>query len=143
MLNILYAEDDQDCRELFSFVLQQRGHKIHEAVNGAQAVQIMREEAVDLVILDTRMPMMSGYDAAQIIAREQPQVPIAFFSAKGMHLEITQAFACSEHVVDYLVKPVLPNQLVIWVESTLQGCLNRGMADIREENMARELVAAG
>jgi len=142
MLNILYAEDDLDCRELFSFVLQQRGHTIHEAVNGAQAVQIMREESVDLVILDTRMPMMSGYDAAQIIARERPQVPIAFFSAKGMHLEISLAFACSEHVVDYLVKPVLPNQLVTWVESIFQGCLSRGMAGIREENMARELVAA-
>ena len=142
MSNILYAEDDRDCRELFAFALRQNHHKVHEAINGAQAVQIVREEPIDLIILDIRMPMMTGYDAARIIAREAPDVPVVFLSAKGMRREVTLAFECGPMTVDYLIKPISPEQLVNRVESILEACRNRGMAAVREENMARELVVA-
>jgi CheY-like chemotaxis protein len=141
MANILYAEDDRDCRELFAFALRQKEHRVHEAINGAQAVQIVREEPIDLVILDARMPMMTGYDAARIIAREAPDLPVVFLSAKGMRREITMAFECGPMTVDYLVKPISPNQLVSRVEEILEACHVRGIAAVREENMARELVA--
>jgi CheY-like chemotaxis protein len=141
MANILYAEDDRDCRELFAFALRQREHKVHEAINGAQAVQIVREEPIDLVILDVRMPMMTGYDAARIMGKEAPDIPIVFLSAKGMHREISTAFECGPMTVDYLVKPISPNQLVNRVEEILEACRVRGMAAVREENMARELIA--
>jgi CheY-like chemotaxis protein len=140
MANILYAEDDRDCRELFAFALRQKAHRVHEAINGAQAVQIVREEPIDLIILDARMPMVTGYDAARMIAQEKPEIPIVFLSARGMHREITQAFDCGPLVVDYLVKPISPQQLVEQIENVLEGCRSRGLASIREENMARELV---
>jgi DNA-binding response OmpR family regulator len=140
MANILYAEDDRDCRELFAFALRQHEHKVHEAINGAQAVQIVREEPVDLVILDARMPMVTGYDAARIIAKENPELPVVFLSARGMHREITMAFECGPMVVDYLVKPIGPQQLVERVEAVIEDCRSRGLASVREENMARELV---
>ncbi len=140
MPNILYAEDDRDCRELFAFALRAQGHKVFEARNGAQAVQIMREEPIDLVLLDVRMPMMTGYDAARLIARESPETPVAFLSAKGMRREVTTAFECGPMVVDYLVKPISPYDLVNRVETLLEECRTRGMETIREENMAREPV---
>lgn len=140
MANILYAEDDRDCRELFAFALRQNSHRVHEAINGAQAVQIVREEPIDLVILDARMPMVTGYDAARMIAKESPEVPVVFLSARGMHREITLAFGCGSMVVDYLVKPISPQQLVDRVEGVIEACHIRGMASVREENMARELV---
>ncbi|NJN98332.1 MAG: response regulator [Anaerolineales bacterium] len=142
MSNILYAEDDRDCRELFAFALRQNEHKVHEAINGAQAVQIVREEPIDLIILDIRMPMMTGYDAARIIAKEAPDVPVVFLSAKGMRREVRLAFECGPMTVDYLIKPISPEQLVNRVESILEACQVRGMAAVREENMARELVVA-
>jgi DNA-binding response OmpR family regulator len=142
MSNILYAEDDRDCRELFAFALRQKNHRVHEAINGAQAVQIVREEPIDLIILDIRMPMMTGYDAARIIAREAPDVPVVFLSAKGMRREVTMAFESGPMTVDYLIKPISPEQLVNRVEAILEACRIRGMAAVREENMARELVAA-
>lgn len=142
MSNILYAEDDRDCRELFAFALRQKNHRVHEALNGAQAVQIVREEPIDLVILDIRMPMMTGYDAARIIAKEAPDIPVVFLSAKGMRREVTMAFEAGPMTVDYLIKPISPEQLVNRVESILEACRIRGMAAVREENMARELVAA-
>jgi DNA-binding response OmpR family regulator len=140
MANILYAEDDRDCRELFAFALRQKNHRVHEAINGAQAVQIVREEPIDLIILDARMPMVTGYDAARLIAQERAEIPVVFLSARGMHREISKAFDCGPMVVDYLVKPIGPQQLVERIEDVLEGCRNRGLASVREENMTRELV---
>ncbi len=140
MSNILYAEDDRDCRELFAFALRQNDHKVHEAINGAQAVQIVREESIDLVILDSRMPMATGYDAARVIAKENPDIPVIFLSARGMRREVTMAFDCGPMVVDYLIKPVPPDQLVDRVERVIENCRILGLASVREENMARELV---
>lgn len=141
MANILYAEDDRDCRELFAFALRQKGHKVFEAINGAQAVQIVREEPIDVAILDARMPMATGYDAARVIAKEQPDLPVVFLSARGMHREISLAFDCGPMVVDYLVKPISPQNLLERLEEVMESCRIRGLASVREENMARELVA--
>jgi CheY-like chemotaxis protein len=140
MANILYAEDDRDCRELFAFSLRQKEHRVHEAINGAQAVQIVREEPIDVAILDVRMPMMTGYDAARIISQEEPDLPVVFLSAKGMRREVTMAYECGPVVVDYLIKPVSPQQLVDRIEDILESCRVRGIATVREENMARELA---
>lgn len=141
MANILYAEDDRDCRELFAFALRQKEHRVHEAINGAQAVQIVREEPIDLAILDIRMPMVTGYDAARMIAEEGANVPILFLSAKGMRREVSMAYDCGPMVVEYVVKPIAPGQLVDRVETILTECQIRGVEAVREENMARELVA--
>ncbi len=142
MANILYAEDDRDCRELFAFALRQNDHTVHEAINGAQAVQIVREEAIDLVLLDARMPMVTGYDAARIIAKEQPDIPVVFLSARGMRREVNLAFDSGKMVVDYLIKPISPQQLVDTVENIIESCRIRGIDSVREENRARELVSA-
>jgi len=141
MANILYAEDDRDCRELFAFALRQEDHRVHEAINGAQAVQIVREEPIEVAILDVRMPMVTGFDAARKIIEEGHQVPIVFLSAKGMRREVSQAFECGQTVVDYLIKPISPQQLIERIESILVDCQTRGIEAIREENMARELAA--
>ena len=140
MANILYAEDDRDCRELFAFALRHRDHKVHEAINGAQAVQIIREEAIDLALLDVRMPMVTGYDAAQMIMQERPEIPIVFLSAKGMRREVALAFDCGIMVVEYLIKPILPDLLVDRLEEIIEDCRIRGIETVREENMARELA---
>lgn len=142
MPTILYAEDDRDCRELFAFVLRQKDYTVYEANNGAQAVQIVREEPIDLVIMDVRMPMMTGYDAAKIIANEAPHIPVIFLSAKGLSREMNRGFACGQMVVDYLVKPVSTDSLVDHVERALSGCKERGLKAVREENMS-QLVEVG
>jgi len=137
MSTILYAEDDRDCRELFAFVLRQKDYTVYEANNGAQAVQIVREEPIDLAILDVRMPMMSGYDAARLIAQEKPLIPVIFLSAKGLAREVDKGFSCGPMVVDYMVKPVSADQLVSRVVAVLYGCKEQGLAAIREESLAQ------
>jgi len=138
MPTVLYAEDDRDCRELFAFMLRQHDYQVYEAINGAQAVQIVRDEPIDLVILDVRMPMMTGYDAARMIAGEAPHVPIMFLSAKGLQREVQTAFDCGPTVVDYLVKPVTPDQLVWRVDQIMQDAHVLGLEAVRQESLARE-----
>lgn len=138
MPTVLYAEDDRDCRELFAFMLRQHDYQVYEAINGAQAVQIVRDEPVDLVILDVRMPMMTGYDAAKMITSEAPHIPIVFLSAKGLQREVQMAFDCGPTVVDYLIKPVTPDQLVERVDRILQDALVLGLEAVRRGTLARE-----
>ena len=140
MSTILYAEDDRDCRELFAFALRQENHRVHEAINGAQAVQIVRDEAIDLAILDARMPMVTGYDAARILAKEKPNIPVIFLSARALRREVTMAFDSGPMIVDYMIKPISPDNLVDRVEGLIDACRVRGITSVREENMARELV---
>jgi CheY-like chemotaxis protein len=141
MPSILYAEDDRDCRELFAFMLRHHEYQVYEAINGAQAVQIVRDEPIDLVILDVRMPMMTGYDAARMIGDESPGIPILFLSAKGLHREVQTAFGCGPSVVDYLVKPVSPDQLVQRVDQILHVSRTMGLEAVRQESLSREEMA--
>ena len=141
MATILYAESDRDCRELFSFVLRAEDHQVLECVNGAQAVQVSREETVDLVVLEVRMPMMTGYDAARMISREIPDLPIMFLSARGLAHEIERGFDCGPRVVDYVVKPVTPAQLVQRLEEILQISGIYGPQMVRHESLARADLA--
>jgi two-component system OmpR family response regulator len=141
MPTILYAEDDRDCRELFAYVLRQKDYQVYEAINGAQAVQIVRDEPIDLVILDVRMPMMTGYDAARMIGKEAPHIPIMFLSAKGLQREVQKAFDCGPMVVDYLVKPVTPDQLVWRVDEILRVARTQGLEAVRQQSLAREELA--
>ena len=141
MPTVLYAEDDRDCRELFAFVLRQNDYQVYEAINGAQAVQIVREEPIDLVILDVRMPMMTGYDAARLIGKEAPHVPIMFVSVKGLQREVQKAFDCSPMVVDYLMKPITPGQLVQRVDQILHVVRTHGLEAVRQESLTREELA--
>lgn len=140
MATILYAEDDRDCRELFAITLRQKDYIVYEANNGAQAVQIVRDEPVDLVILDVRMPLMTGYDTAKILAKEAPHIPVIFLSAKGLANEVGRGFQCGDMVVDYLVKPISTKQLVKRVNEILHNCQERGLESVRQENMT-QLVA--
>jgi DNA-binding response OmpR family regulator len=119
-------------------MLRQHDYQVYEAINGAQAVQIVRDEPIDLVILDVRMPTMTGYDAARMIAGEAPHVPIMFLSAKGLQREVLTAFDCGPTVVDYLVKPVTPDQLVWRVDQIMQDARVLGLEAVRQESLARE-----
>ena len=143
MPTVLYAEDDRDCRELFAFMLRRQNYQVYEAINGAQAVQIVRDEPIDLVILDVRMPMMTGYDAARMISREAPHIPIMFLSAKGLQREVQTAFNSGPTVVEYLVKPVTPDQLVRRVDQILDDARIRGLEAVRRQSLAREEMVYG
>lgn len=119
MTKILIAEDEPDIRDLVAFTLRFAGHEVVTATNGEEAVQVAKKEAPDLIILDVRMPRMTGYDACRIIKSDPAlnAVPVIFLSAKGQESEIQDGMNAGAE--EYLLKPFAPDQLTDRVRSIL------------------------
>ena len=112
MQKILIAEDENDILELINFTLQFGGYEVIPTSNGAEALEMTRKEQPDLVLLDVRMPRMSGYQVCKEIKAnsEISHIPVVFLSAKGQEVEIKTGFETG--AVDYILKPFAPDQLL-------------------------------
>jgi DNA-binding response OmpR family regulator len=120
MTKILVAEDERDIRELIGFTLRFAGFEVVLAVNGIEAVEKVVQEQPDLVMLDVRMPKMTGYEVCRRL-KENPEtsdIPIVFLSAKGQEGEIEQGLASG--ALEYIVKPFAPDELTSQVKEILQ-----------------------
>lgn len=119
MTRILVAEDEKDIRELIAFTLRFAGFDVLTATNGVEAIEMAEAEKPDLVILDVRMPKMSGYEACRRL-KENPQtakLPVVFLSAKGQDSEIQQGLASGAE--EYILKPFAPDELIQQVRNIL------------------------
>jgi DNA-binding response OmpR family regulator len=120
MTKILVAEDERDIRELIGFTLRFAGFDVVLTSNGLEAIEKTSQVQPDLVILDVRMPKMTGYDACRHL-KEDPEtstIPIVFRSAKGQEGEIEQGL--DSGALEYIVKPFAPDALVAQVREILQ-----------------------
>jgi CheY-like chemotaxis protein len=119
MAKILVAEDEPDIRELMTFMLRFAGYEVVAASNGEDAVHLAGRELPDLVIMDVRMPRMTGYDACRMIKTnpELRDVPVVFLSAKGQDSEIKSGIEAGAEA--YLLKPFSPMELTNRVRSIL------------------------
>src|SRR5512143_3186777 len=105
MAKILIAEDEPDIRELVTFMLRFAGYEVVAASNGEDAVLTASRERPDLVLLDVRVPRMTGYEACRLM-RANPDlrnVPVVFLSAKGQEAEIRSGLEAGAE--EYLLKP--------------------------------------
>ncbi|MFW6042373.1 MAG: response regulator transcription factor [Chloroflexota bacterium] len=119
MAKILIAEDDQDIRELVTITLQFNGHEVVSAVDGAQAVEKAESESFDLILMDVRMPRMTGYEACRLLREMEStrEIPIIFLSAKGQEAEIQAGLQAG--ATQYILKPFAPDVLANRIESVL------------------------
>ncbi|RKZ09820.1 hypothetical protein DRQ25_05055 [Candidatus Fermentibacteria bacterium] len=79
---IVITEDDESVRNLTSDVLSEAGHEVITAANGEEAVVLVTDspDSVDLVVLDVIMPVLGGYEAAEMIREVRPDIPLIFCS---------------------------------------------------------------
>jgi DNA-binding response OmpR family regulator len=119
MAKILVAEDERDIRDLITFTLRFAGHEVVTANNGEEAVEKTLQEQPDLVLLDVRMPRMTGYEACRLIkAGDTTQgIPVVFLSAKGQESEVQAGLEAG--AVEYILKPFSPDQLTARVKVIL------------------------
>lgn len=119
MARILVAEDERDIRELIAFTLEFGGHKVITAANGQEAVELARLHRPDLIILDVRMPKMSGYEACRILKSQEETrtIPVVFLSAKGQEAEIRQGMEAGADA--YIIKPFAPDELIQQIQVIL------------------------
>ena len=119
MAKILIAEDEPDIRELVTFMLKFAGYEVVAASNGEDAVRTASRERPDLVLMDVRMPRMTGYDACRMMKANPDlrNVPVVFLSAKGQESEIQSGLEAGAE--EYLLKPFSPADLTNRVRGIL------------------------
>lgn len=119
MASILIAEDEPDIRELVAFILRYAGHVVTTANHGEEAVRLAEQMIPDLVLMDVRMPRMTGYDACRAIKANPAiqHVPVVFLSAKGQENEVQAGLMVGAEA--YLLKPFAPDQLTERIEAIL------------------------
>ena len=119
MATRVIAEDERDIRDLIAFTLRFAGHEVAAAPNGEEAVHLAVKEKPDLILLDVRMPRMTGYDACRAIKAKPEFVdtPVVFLSAKGQESEIETGMAAGAE--EYMLKPFAPDQLTTRVAEIL------------------------
>jgi DNA-binding response OmpR family regulator len=120
MTKILIAEDEPDIRELVAFTLRFAGYEVVATSNGEEAVQMAAKELPDLILMDVRMPRMTGYDACRVLKAdpELKDIPVVFLSAKGQESEIQTGLDAGAE--EYLLKPFAPDQLTERVRAILR-----------------------
>jgi DNA-binding response OmpR family regulator len=118
---ILVAEDESEIRDLISFTLELSGYQVIEAANGQEAFNLAQQDPPDLVLLDVRMPFMTGYETCAAMKSEKKlrNVPIMFLSAKGQDYEIQMGYQAGAQ--EYLVKPFSPELLIKRIKVLLTG----------------------
>jgi len=119
MARILIAEDEPDIRELVAFTLRFAGHEVVTTANGEEAYHKAQEIIPDLIMMDVRMPRMTGYDACRAMKQipALKDIPVVFLSAKGQETEIQSGLEAGAE--EYLLKPFAPDQLVERVKAIL------------------------
>jgi DNA-binding response OmpR family regulator len=119
MPRILIAEDEPDIRDLVAFTLRFAGYEVITANNGEEAVQVASHMLPDLILMDVRMPRMTGYDACRAMKAipSLRETPVVFLSAKGQESEVQTGLEAGAE--EYLLKPFAPDQLTDRVRAIL------------------------
>ncbi len=120
MTKILVAEDEKDIRELIAFTLRFADLEVVLATNGEESVQMARAEQPDLILMDVRMPKMTGYEACRRLKEipETAEIPVVFLSAKGQDAEVQQGL--DSGATEYILKPFAPDELIVQVRRILE-----------------------
>ncbi|HOM17876.1 MAG TPA: sigma-54 dependent transcriptional regulator [Thermoguttaceae bacterium] len=116
-VKILLVEDEPAQRRLLAEFLQSLGYETAEAGSAGQAIELLNSSAVDLILLDVRLPDQSGMDLLGAIRQEHPQTPVVVMTA---YADLRQAVsAVKQGATDYLAKPLDLDELAAVVADAL------------------------
>lgn len=116
MYNILIADDEEMIRRLVAKYAAFEGHRVSEAADGMQAVEMCRQNRYDILICDIMMPELDGFSACREI-RKFSDIPIIMLSARGEEYDKINGFSLG--IDDYVVKPFSPKELMMRVEAVM------------------------
>lgn len=129
MARILVAEDDESTRKLMCAVLARAGFDAVGARDGAEALDVLDREQIDLLITDVMMPGVDGFELTRELRDARFDLPILMVTAKNLPKDRRQGFIVGTD--DYLVKPVDAQEMVLRVRALLRRA--RIVADRRIE----------
>ena len=120
-IRILIAEDERDIRDLINITLGFAGYEVIPTNNGEEAYQAALREIPDLILLDVRMPRMTGYEVCKLLKEQEStqKIPVIFLSAKGQESEVKTGLEVGAE--EYILKPFSPDELVTRIEAILKS----------------------
>lgn len=117
MTNILVVDDDINILTLVNIHLSDEGYNVLQAKNGMEALEYLKKNTCDLVIVDVMMPFMDGYSLTKEI-RKQYDIPVILLTAKSQIEDKEQGFQAGTD--DYIVKPFEPKELSFRIKAVLR-----------------------
>lgn len=132
MAEILVCDDDRDIVSAIEIYLSQEGHHVLKAYDGEEALRVLREVPVDLLVIDVMMPKLDGIRATLRIREENP-LPIIILSAKSEDAD--KILGLNVGADDYVTKPFNPLELVARVRSQLRRYTQLGAASGKKANV--------
>lgn len=118
MFNILVVDDDKNIRKFIQAVLQNENYTVFTAEDGIQALNVIGENHIDLVVLDIMMPKMDGYEFTEYIRREKNDLPILMVSAKQLPSDKHKGFIVGTD--DYITKPIDAEEMLLRIKALLR-----------------------
>lgn len=118
MFNILVCDDDKHTRMLLRTILEKAGYSTLEAEDGLEAVKILEENNIDLVVLDVMMPRMDGYEFTSRVRENNNNIPILMVTAKHTPPDEKKGFIAGTD--DYITKPVDDEKLLLHIKALLR-----------------------
>jgi two-component system, OmpR family, response regulator VicR len=115
---ILYVEDDDTLGYITSENLERKGYEVLLSQDGESALQLFRNEAFDLCLLDIMLPKLDGFTLARLIRKENEEIPIIFISAKSLTEDKIEGLLLGAD--DYIVKPFNIEELTLKIEVFLR-----------------------
>lgn len=118
MFNILVVEDNLDLRELFVTTINTAGYRAFGATDGLDALNLMDNTHIDLIVADIMMPKMSGYELTKELRSLGNSIPILMVTAKDDYDSLQKGFSFGAD--DYMIKPVNVNELLLRIQALLR-----------------------
>ncbi|MBO4376123.1 MAG: response regulator transcription factor [Lachnospiraceae bacterium] len=132
MDKILVCDDDREIVDAIEIYLQQEGFEVVKAYDGLEAIEILKEGDVRLIVLDIMMPRLDGIHTALKI-REFSSVPIIFLSAKSEDSD--KVLGLNIGADDYITKPFNPLELIARVKSNIRRYTTLGSLNVGKESI--------
>ena len=118
MFNIMVVEDDVNTRRLTCDVLEENGYIPIEAKDGIDALDILDEKHVDLIIMDIMMPRMDGYELCETLRKSGIETPVLMVTARETPVDKKRGFRTGTD--DYMVKPVDEEEMILRIQALLR-----------------------
>lgn len=133
---ILVADDETEIRDVLRLYLEKEGYEVVEAADGPEALRLLKQEKIDLAILDIMMPGLDGYRVLRNI-REESNLPVLMLSAKGSDSD--KILGLDLGADDYITKPFVPLEAVARVKSNLRRFYALGGGEERTSKAALQV----
>ena len=140
MYNILVVDDDKEIVESIEIFLRNEGYNVYKAYNGVEALDILVNKEVHLILMDIMMPKLDGIKAT-IKIREEKNIPIILVSAKSEDMD--KIMGLNIGADDYITKPFNLLELIARVKSNLRRYITLGTYNNENINNKEVLISGG